>query len=70
MKQIAEHDLTGGERRRDDVGDELRAAGREQQGFRGRLDNRARLLEDVAHLLAKRGAAGLAQAQHGRAGDT
>ena len=65
---VAEDDLTGSQGRRDDIGDELRAASREQQGLGGRADDGAGMLEDVPHLLAERRATRFAEAQHARAG--
>jgi hypothetical protein len=63
---IAEHNLAGSEGRSDNLGDELRPAGREQQGLSGWLDDGTRVLEDISHLLAEGRTAGFAQAQHAR----
>ncbi|MEY3813495.1 MAG: hypothetical protein RL495_1442, partial [Verrucomicrobiota bacterium] len=69
-KTIAEHDLARSEGRRDDLGDELCPAGREQEGLSGRLDDRAGMLEDIPHLLAKGRTAGLTEAQYPFTGST
>ena len=69
-KTIAEHDLARGEGRSDDLGDELSATGREEEGLSGRLDDRAGVFKDIPHLLAKGRTAGLTEAQHPLPGST
>ena len=57
---IAEDHLASDQRRSDDVGHQLGTTRSEQEGLGGRPDRRARMLEDVAHLLTKRRASGFA----------
>ena len=54
-KTIAEHDLARGEGRSDDLGDELSATGREEEGLSGRLGFTIKALGDYTGTLSNQG---------------